>query len=247
MGLKGITVYRNASKGSQPLNITSDSALANKPLLPECGAKVLQWGERRQLHAKQTGMSCETRINGSIVSVKTGEFEDGQPGMLTLDLFQEDSAYRVMTHCFAMAVSLGFQYGVPLEKFLETFRSTRFQPYGLTSHPVIQHCTSVLDFTFRVLALEYLNKDASNQNKSREESGHLPDSSITATAQTEGKTPDKTGVKTITLTTKPAVEPAEDEMRCYYCGYYVQQGNGCYRCLNCGYSDYCGGAASHSA
>lgn len=114
---------------------------------------------RRELPNRRGGYTQKARINGNKIYVRTGEYEDGQLGEIFLDMHREGAAFRSLMNCFAIAVSLGLQHGVPLEEFVEAFVFTRFEPNGMvTGNPHIKLSTSVIDYVFRELAITYLNR-----------------------------------------------------------------------------------------
>ncbi|MGH2616983.1 MAG: vitamin B12-dependent ribonucleotide reductase, partial [Thermomicrobiales bacterium] len=114
---------------------------------------------RRRLPARRGGFTQEARVAGNKVFLRTGEYEDGSLGEIFIDMHKEGAAFRSMINCFAIAISKGLQYGVPLEEFVETFTFTRFEPQGMvTGHPNIKMSTSIIDYVFRVLGLEYLGR-----------------------------------------------------------------------------------------
>ena len=114
---------------------------------------------RRKLPGKRTGFTQEAAIAGHKVYIRTGEWEDGQLGEVFIDMHKEGAAYRSMMNCFAIAVSLGLQYGVPLKEFVDKFTFTRFEPSGpVVGHENIKMATSIVDYIFRVLGMEYLNR-----------------------------------------------------------------------------------------
>ncbi len=115
--------------------------------------------KRRRLPARRSGFTQEARVAGNKVFLRTGEYEDGALGEIFIDMHKEGAAFRSMINCFAIAISKGLQYGVPLEEFVETFTFTRFEPQGMvTGHPNIKMATSIIDYVFRVLGLEYLDR-----------------------------------------------------------------------------------------
>jgi len=118
-------------------------------------AKVL---ERNRLPAKRRGWTQKAKIAGHTVFLRTGEYADGTLGEIFVDLHKEGASFRSLMNCFAIAVSIGLQYGVPLEEFVDKFAFTRFEPNGFVDHPNIKRCTSVVDYIFRVLGLEYLGR-----------------------------------------------------------------------------------------
>ncbi len=123
---------------------------------------------RRRLPQRRSGLTVESRIGGHKVFLRTGEYEDGTLGEIFIDMHKEGAAFRSMMNCFAIAVSKGLQYGVPLKEFVDTFTFTRFEPQGTCDHPNIKLVTSIIDYVFRVLALEYLHTDEFCQVKPSE-------------------------------------------------------------------------------
>ena len=115
-------------------------------------------GEKRPLPKKRNGITVEARVSGHKIFLRTGEYEDGALGEIFIDMHKEGAAFRSMMNCFSIAISHALQYGVPLEKLIKSFSFTRFEPHGMTDHPNIKTATSVIDFIFRVLAMEYLGR-----------------------------------------------------------------------------------------
>ena len=114
---------------------------------------------RRALPGKRRGFTQEARVAGHKVYLRTGEYEDGTLGEVFIDLHKEGATMRSLMNCFAIAVSKGLQYGVPLTEFVDTFTFTRFEPQGMVDgHPNIRMSTSLVDYVFRVLGLEYLGR-----------------------------------------------------------------------------------------
>jgi len=114
---------------------------------------------RRMLPAKRHGFTQEARVGGHKVYLRTGEYEDGTLGEIFIDMHKEGAAFRSMINSFAIAISKGLQYGVPLQEYVDTYTFVRFEPQGLVSgHPNIKLATSVIDFVFRVLGMEYLGR-----------------------------------------------------------------------------------------
>jgi ribonucleoside-diphosphate reductase alpha chain len=108
---------------------------------------------------RRRGYTQKARVGGHKVYLRTGEFEDGSLGEIFIDMHREGAAFRSLMNCFAIAISLGLQYGVPLEEFVEAFVFTRFEPNGaVQGHENIKMSTSVIDYIFRELALSYLGR-----------------------------------------------------------------------------------------
>jgi len=114
--------------------------------------------ERRSLTAKRRGFTQKAKINGQAVFVRTGEYADGTLGEIFIDMAKEGATMRSMMNCFAISISIGLQYGVPLEEFVDKFAFTKFDPSGFVEHPNIKTTSSIVDFIFRVLGYEYLGR-----------------------------------------------------------------------------------------
>lgn len=116
--------------------------------------------KRRLMPGRRRGYTQKARVGGHKVYLRTGEFEDGTLGEIFVDMHREGAAFRSLMNCFAIAVSLGLQYGVPLEEFVEAFVFTRFEPNGMVGgHDNIKMSTSVIDYIFRELAMSYLGRN----------------------------------------------------------------------------------------
>ncbi|MEC9005567.1 MAG: vitamin B12-dependent ribonucleotide reductase [Nitrospirota bacterium] len=165
--LKAVALYRDGSKLSQPLNTSNDVSESDE-VSDEVMAKAQQITERimvrylakrRPLPTRRGGYTQKAIIGGHKIYLRTGEYEDGTLGEIFLDMHKEGAAFRSLMNCFAIAISLGLQHGVPLEEFVESFLFTRFEPNGpvnLNDH--IKMSTSIIDYIFRELAITYLDK-----------------------------------------------------------------------------------------
>jgi ribonucleoside-diphosphate reductase alpha chain len=181
LGLKAMALYRDGSKASQPLSSSSDDAASDEDeenvVLALEHEKAVAWGEimnaasptqaysnghkrpRFLLPARRRGWTQEARIGGHKVFLRTGEYEDGTLGELFIDLAKEGATLRGVLSCFAIAVSKGLQYGVPLEEFVDTFTFHTFEPRGMVEgHPNIKMANSIIDYVFRAVGLEYLGR-----------------------------------------------------------------------------------------
>jgi ribonucleotide reductase alpha subunit len=163
--LKANALYRDGSKLSQPLNTVTDV----EDLPPEEGrSEPVRIAERivhryiarrRQLPSRRAGYTQKARVGNHKIYLRTGEYEDGTLGEIFLDMHKEGAAFRSMTNCFAIAVSLGLQHGVPLDEFVDAFLFTRFEPNGVVQgNPHIKMATSIIDYIFRELAISYLGR-----------------------------------------------------------------------------------------
>lgn len=165
--IKANALYRDGSKLSQPLNTASDtpeaeaSADQSSPTTIQIAEKLVHRyiAKRRRLPDRRAGYTQKAKIGGHTVYIRTGEYEGGELGELFLDMHKEGAAFRSLMNCFAIAVSLGLQHGVPLEEFVEAFVFTRFEPNGMVSgNPRIKMSTSIIDYIFRELAITYLDR-----------------------------------------------------------------------------------------
>ena len=117
-------------------------------------------GERRRLPQRRKGYTQKAIVGGHKVYLRTGEYEDGSLAEIFIDMHKEGSAFRSLMNNFAIAISIGLQYGVPLEEFVEAFTFTRFEPSGMVEgNDAIKMATSILDYIFRELAISYLGRN----------------------------------------------------------------------------------------
>ena len=167
--VKANALYRDGSKLSQPLNtVSSEDEIAwlgeeddaDETIGP---AQVQQHIsirlQKKSLPAKRRGFVQEATVGGHKVFIKTGEYPDGKLGEIFIDMYKEGASYRALMNCFAVAVSKALQYGVPLDEFVDSFTFTRFDPSGpVKGHEAIKNATSIIDYIFRVLGYEYLDR-----------------------------------------------------------------------------------------
>jgi ribonucleoside-diphosphate reductase alpha chain len=181
--LKAIALYRDGSKLSQPLNSVADAERlfgdtgdAEETPVPREPARLIAervvtryLAQRRRLPNRRGGFTQKAVVGSHKVYVRTGEYEDGSIGEIFIDMHREGAAFRSLLNCFAISVSLGLQYGVPLEEFVDAFVFTRFEPSGIvTGHDNIKMATSVIDYIFRELGWSYLGRDDLIQVKPQE-------------------------------------------------------------------------------
>ncbi|EKD28146.1 MAG: hypothetical protein ACD_79C00417G0001, partial [uncultured bacterium] len=168
-GLKANALYRDGSKLSQPLNTGVDeddsedlSVSVTEPSKPEkIAEKIIHRyiAKRKRLPERRAGYTQKAKVGGHTVYLRTGEYESGELGEIFLDMHKEGAAFRSLMNCFAIAVSLGLQYGVPLEEYIEAFVFSKFEPSGMVSgNQHIKMATSVIDYIFRELAITYLGR-----------------------------------------------------------------------------------------
>jgi ribonucleoside-diphosphate reductase alpha chain len=155
MGIKSIALYRDKSKGCQVLNATQDEPAQENVVVEP----LRQEAKRFRLPKKRPGFTQEATVGGHKVFIRTGEYEDGSLGELFIDMHKEGAPLRAWADCFAIAMSLGLQYGVPLQEFVDAFTFAKFEPSGLVrGHDHVKTAQSIPDYIFRALAIEYLNR-----------------------------------------------------------------------------------------
>ncbi|MGC2855828.1 vitamin B12-dependent ribonucleotide reductase [Novispirillum sp. DQ9] len=181
LGLKANALYRDGSKLSQPLqaqllddveddadeadDVVQQVVAAPAPqraalVAEKAAAATITKAMRRRLPDRRKGYTQKAVVGGHKVYLRTGEYEDGSVGELFIDMHKEGAAFRSLMNNFAIAVSIGLQYGVPLEEFVEAFTFTRFEPSGMVEgNDAIKMATSILDYIFREVAISYLGRN----------------------------------------------------------------------------------------
>ena len=222
--------------------------------------------ERRSLPAKRRGFTQKAKINGQAVFVRTGEYSDGTLGEIFIDMAKEGATMRSMMNCFAISISIGLQYGVPLEEFVDKFAFTKFDPSGFVEHPNIKSTTSIVDFIFRVLGYEYLGRTdlvhvvdkPELLNTGADDWDEIPSnleyvepelSSVRVTPSSGSTAPQPAKNQRVAQSIKPdsgmgAMNAAAKNMQsdapaCNVCGHIMMRSGTCYKCLNCGNQGGC--------
>ncbi|MCX8019372.1 MAG: vitamin B12-dependent ribonucleotide reductase [Chitinophagaceae bacterium] len=222
--------------------------------------------ERRALPAKRRGFTQKAKINGQAIFLRTGEYSDGTLGEIFIDMAKEGATMRSLMNCFAIAISIGLQYGVPLEEFVDKFTFTKFDPSGFVEHPNIKSTTSIVDFIFRVLAYEYLGRtdlvhvvdNPEHMNQVSDDWDDIPSNSL------EYAEPEKSSIRVTPEHTETALgskatrssqgarpdsdwnavniscrNMQSDAPACNVCGHIMIRSGTCYKCLNCGNQGGC--------
>ena len=177
LGVKANALYRDGSKLSQPLaaalveddddamdvlesgNIAEKAAVIAEKIVEKVIVKEIVKSHREKMPERRKGYTQKAVVGGHKVYLRTGEYEDGQLGEIFIDMHKEGAGFRAMMNNFAIAVSVGLQYGVPLEEFVDAFTFTKFEPAGMVQgNDSIKNATSILDYIFRELAVSYLDR-----------------------------------------------------------------------------------------
>lgn len=206
--------------------------------------------EKKNLPTKRRGFTQKASIGGQTIFVRTGEYEDGTLGEIFVDMHKEGATLRSLMNCFAISISVGLQYGVPLEEFVEKFTFTRFEPSGMVQgHENIKSATSIIDYIFRLLGYEYLDrtdlihvqteKKAILGNPQMIDEDQNPD--VSNVAQTPAPkysmSTAKDGTQQKAFDITGGVQ--SDAPACNVCGHITVRSGTCYKCLNCGNSLGC--------
>ncbi|HRI65250.1 MAG TPA: vitamin B12-dependent ribonucleotide reductase [Polyangium sp.] len=260
LGLKAVALYRDGCKASQPLSSSGDSKKEKDkekveaievmaPKAPEPVAPVLRpTGVRVRLPKKRSGFTQEAKVGGHKIFVRTGEYVDGTLGEIFIDMHKEGAAFRSLMNCFAMSVSIGLQYGVPLETFVDQFTFTRFEPQGVVEgHDYVKLSTSIVDYIFRTLGIEYLHRfDLAHvqppepvtiqdpvDTRAQESSSGMP---VLPVAKVSSSAHERSGASALDAQLEDMMG---DAPVCDGCGHITVRNGACYKCLNCGNSMGC--------
>ncbi|MFA7245038.1 MAG: vitamin B12-dependent ribonucleotide reductase [Candidatus Magasanikbacteria bacterium] len=225
--------------------------------------RVYLHGEKRRLPVKRSGITVAVKIGNQQVWLRTGEYPDGKLAEIFIDMYKEGATVRSLLNMFAISVSMGLQYGVPLEKYVENFVFTRFEPSGFTDHPNIKNSTSILDFVFRVLGMEYLGRTdfvqvppkGIQKNKFENmvrfsEPGKVQESfdlKVPEVKRSEIPADLQAELPIVAVHSNEAFNAADaalsemmgDAPACPTCGHITVRNGACYKCLNCGESLGC--------
>src|SRR3989338_560934 len=199
--------------------------------------RVYLHGEKRRLPAKRGGITISATIGGkSQIWLRTGEYPDGKLAEIFIDMYKEGAAFRSILNMFAISVSMGLQYGVPLEKYVENFTFTRFEPAGMTDHPNVKICTSIIDFVFRVLGMEYLGRTDFVQVKPQGvQKNRFENMARIAETTVSQKTLPMIAINDTDNPMDTALQTMDgDAPACPTCGHITVRNGACYKCLNCG-------------
>ena len=255
LGLKAVAIYRDNCKVAQPL-ATQKKAEKTDDVAKEVEriveTVIIQQPVRQKLPRTRTSKTFSFRVADCHGYVTVGEFEDGRPGEVFLKVAKQGSTLAGIMDAFAISLSLGLQYGVPLRAFVEKFTNMRFEPAGMTDDPDIRFAMSLADYIFRRLAVEYLPKDE------REELGiltvgerlqpTLPGVEEAAAVNTSSidmlPLDDRAPSDALDTSAPPASEtPVQardlDVVLCHVCGDIMQRAGSCHACPSCGATSGC--------
>jgi ribonucleoside-diphosphate reductase alpha chain len=251
LGAKAISIYRDGSKRTQPLNTSKETKAPSAAVVDAAQAAVAaatRTPVRRKLPDERHAITHKFDIAGHEGYVTVGLFEDGQPGEIFLVMAKEGSTISGFADAFAQAISYALQYGVPLQALVDKFSHVRFEPSGMTRNPDVRFAKSIVDYIFRWLATKFLSPEAqyvAGVNNRDEVMGNgepaavipAPPVSSPDTSMTSGAS--RMGAKSGKPSAFAAMQNQEDAPPCSTCGSIMVRSGACYKCSNCGTTSGC--------
>jgi len=257
MGVKAIAIYRDNCKVAQPLSAVKKEADAAPvtEVVEKVVEKVVHKAKREKLPRNRRSRTFEFRVADCKGFVTVGEYEDGRPGEIFMKVSKQGSTLAGIMDAFAISVSHGLQWGVPIRSFIEAFTNMRFEPAGMTDDPDIRFASSLVDYIFRRMAVDYLSYGE------RAELGILTidertqptlpgvEESITETVQGQDVTPDPVSIESASTLLDEVAEPPSivetpahtgaDAPMCMTCGVQMIRAGSCHACPTCGSTSGC--------
>jgi ribonucleoside-diphosphate reductase alpha chain len=258
LGLKAVAIYRDNCKVAQPLStakkepaavedptVTVDKAAEELKAEVERLEQMVRQPIRQKLGRMRPSKTLSFRVADCHGYVTVGEYADGRPGEIFLKVAKQGSTLAGIMDAFAISVSHGLQYGVPLRAFVEMYTNMRFEPAGMTDDPDIRFASSLVDYIFRRLAVEYLPLDERSElgilTIEERTQPTLPGVEEAATPTSSGSeiVPDPAPPVSAAEPTLPLETAAKDAPYCYACGNVMQRAGSCYVCSSCGTTSGC--------
>jgi ribonucleoside-diphosphate reductase alpha chain len=232
-GLKALAIYRDGSKQSQPLATTRE------------GDRQKAHPVRRRLPADRRSLTHKFSVGGFEGHLTVGLFEDGAPGEVFILMAKEGSTIGGLMSVIGAQTSMGLQYGVPLQDFVDQFSYTRFEPSGWTTNPEIPHATSVADYVFRWLGIQFLPGYREANTPKREDGATAAAHEMTTTKTATAEAPLQQAIEAPYAAAGPTIRSRQfarfqtDAPPCSHCGAITVRNGTCYLCHNCGNSMGC--------
>ncbi|MGE0460873.1 MAG: vitamin B12-dependent ribonucleotide reductase [Vicinamibacterales bacterium] len=250
LGAKAISIYRDGSKRTQPLNTSKDAkaaVTAPKEAVDAAVAAALasRAPMRRKLPDERQAITHKFDISGHEGYITVGLFEDGMPGEIFLVMAKEGSTISGFADAFAQAISYALQYGVPLQALVDKFSHVRFEPSGMTKNPDVRFAKSIVDYIFRWMASKFLSPEAQFRagvnNRDDVSEGKA---AVAVPAPKAAPAPTATVSPTGAIVPNPsssfaAMQNQEDAPPCTTCGSIMVRSGSCYKCSNCGTTSGC--------
>jgi ribonucleoside-diphosphate reductase alpha chain len=255
LGAKAVSIYRDGSKRTQPLNTSKAAIDAKGVIVNESTAEAVKAAvaaalasrapARRKLPDERQAITHKFDISGHEGYITVGLFEDGMPGEIFLVMAKEGSTISGFADAFAQAISYALQYGVPLQALVDKFSHVRFEPSGMTKNADVRFAKSIVDYIFRWMASKFLSPEAQFRAgvNNRDEAVEAPSEPTTVpapkTAAPAKATKSSTGVIVPAPSQFAAMQNQEDAPPCTTCGSIMVRSGACYKCSNCGTTSGC--------
>jgi ribonucleoside-diphosphate reductase alpha chain len=240
LGAKAVSIYRDGSKRTQPLNTSKEKGRNFSSAEEAAAAAAAAMPKRRKLPDERQAITHKFDIAGHEGYITVGLYEDGMPGELFIVMAKEGSTISGFADAFAQAISYALQYGVPLQDLVDKFSHVRFEPSGMTRNPDVRFAKSIVDYIFRWMASKFLSQDAQYRAgvNNREETVTTPEQLPLDVAAAAGASP--TAVIASPKTASfAAMQNQEDAPPCSTCGSIMVRSGSCYKCANCGTTSGC--------
>ena len=234
LGAKAISIYRDGSKRTQPLNTSRDKTAAE---IAQAAAAAARTPVRRKLPDERQAITHKFDIAGHEGYITVGLFEDGQPGEIFLVMAKEGSTISGFADAFAQAISYALQYGVPLQALVDKFSHVRFEPSGMTRNPEIRFAKSIVDYIFRWLATKFLSPEA--QFHAGVNGRELEEASRARPRPRRRRARARRRPQRRRPTAYSTIQNQEDAPPCSTCGAIMIRSGACYKCVNCGNTSGC--------
>jgi ribonucleoside-diphosphate reductase alpha chain len=234
LGAKAISIYRDGSKRTQPLNTSKDRTAAE--IAQQVAVQLVKQPVRRRLPDERRALTHKFDIAGHEGYITVGLFEDGTPGEIFLVMAKEGSTISGFADAFAQAISYALQYGVPLELLVDKFSHVRFEPSGMTKNPEVRFAKSIVDYIFRWLASKFLSPEA--QFHAGVNGRELEEGAGTARGFA-AEVPSPAATAAGSPTPFSTIQNQEDAPPCSTCGAIMIRSGACYKCVNCGSTSGC--------
>ena len=237
LGTKAVSIYRDGSKRTQPLN-TSKGDQTAKAIAASAG---ITQPVRRKLPDERQALTHKFEIAGHEGYITVGLFEDGSPGEIFLVMAKEGSTISGFADAFAQAVSYALQYGVPLQVLVDKFSHVRFEPSGLTKNPDVRMAKSIVDYIFRWMATKFLSAQAQYRAgvNLREDAANAADGEQLTLGEADTPTTAEVARDPNSSGTPYAIQNDQDAPPCSTCGAIMIRNGACYKCVNCGATSGC--------
>ena len=238
IGAKAVSIYRDGSKRTQPLN-TSKAAVLRAGVLEEA-TEAAPMPARHKLPDERQSITHKFDIAGHEGYITVGLYEDGLPGELFLTMAKEGSTISGFADAFAQAISYALQYGVPLQDLVDKFSHVRFEPAGMTKNPDVRFAKSIVDYIFRWMAAKFLSLEAQYRaGVNMPEVVTSPEQLTLDVAALAGASAAPAAAANQTASKFAAMQNQEDAPPCTMCGSIMVRSGSCYKCANCGTTSGC--------